>query len=377
MRAWLMFAVGCTEYTSQSPITVDTTRDPPGYSTDCALGAHCNPHRIDALPYAASGDTRSSDERLIDRYSCASSDEGGAEVWYAVDLPSGGWLTASVDERDGDGVDVDVHLLREPLPDACLARDDARASARVEAGYTFIVVDTWRSAAGVEYPGPFELEVTFTPETAPTSDTASGCPADMVAIEDFCVDRYESHLAGRDPYQVATLGGVAANAAGAVPQGYISGVVAEDACEAAGKRLCDAEEWLRACEGPAGATYPYGDTYVDGACNEGRSLHPIVELFGAAAAWTHAQLNDPRLNQLADSLAPSGAYAECVTAEGVYDMHGNLHEWIADPAGTFRGGFYVDASINGSGCGYTTTAHSFDYLDYSTGFLCCADAVSP
>mgnify|MGYP001949009428 CR=1 FL=1 len=56
-----------------------------------------------------------------------------------------------------------------------------------------------------------------------------------------------------------------------------------------------------------------------------------------------------------------------------YDLHGNLHEWIADPAGTFKGGFYVDAVINGSGCAYTTTAHTFDYHDYSTGFRCCAD----
>ena len=67
-------------------------------------------------------------------------------------------------------------------------------------------------------------------------------------------------------------------------------------------------------------------------------------------------------------------YCRCVTDEGVYDMHGNLHEWVADSSGVFRGGFYVDASINGTGCSYRTTRHTFDYHDYSTGFRCCADA---
>jgi hypothetical protein len=52
---------------------------------------------------------------------------------------------------------------------------------------------------------------------------------------------------------------------------------------------------------------------------------------------------------------------------------GNLHEWIADPRGTFKGAFYVDTVINGDGCRYTTTAHNNQYWDYSTGFRCCAD----
>lgn len=55
-------------------------------------------------------------------------------------------------------------------------------------------------------------------------------------------------------------------------------------------------------------------------------------------------------------------------------MMGNLHEWTADPAGTFRGGFYVDTLLNGPGCLYKTTAHDIHHWDYSTGFRCCADA---
>ena len=184
-----------------------------------------------------------------------------------------------------------------------------------------------------------------------------------------------AHAAGFAGAQLQErVAGVAANELDAVPQGYISGEVAQDACNAAGKRLCTTDEWLRACRGPNDRTYPYGYAYQPGVCNEGRSVHPVIELFGTGATFNATELNDPLLNQLPDSLAPSGAYTGCVTDEGVYDLHGNLHEWIDDPAGTFRGGFYVDATINGPGCTYRTTAHTFDYHDYSTGFRCCMDA---
>ena len=47
---------------------------------------------------------------------------------------------------------------------------------------------------------------------------------------------------------------------------------------------------------------------------------------------------------------------------------------LIDPAGTFRGGFFVDTQLNGNGCLYVTTVHDTTYADYSTGFRCCADA---
>jgi len=198
------------------------------------------------------------------------------------------------------------------------------------------------------------------------------CPAGMVHVESFCIDRWEAHLVDHSPFEVPD-GGTAATASGVVPQGYISGRVAQEACAAAGKRLCTSEEWLRACQGPTGTTYPYGNTYDPDACNVTRAVHPVIELFGANANWLPAQMNDPRLNQLEDSVDPTGANPACVSADGVFDMHGNLHEWIADPSGTFRGGFYVDAVINGPGCTYRTTAHGIDYHDYSTGFRCCGE----
>jgi formylglycine-generating enzyme required for sulfatase activity len=216
------------------------------------------------------------------------------------------------------------------------------------------------------------------PETADTAEAPSpACPAEMAYLGSFCIDRWEAALEGRSPYGPPDGEGRAIAAAGQVPAGYLSGDQAEAACWAAGKRLCTSDEWRSACQGPAGRAFPYGDTYQAGACNEGRATHPVIDLFGAAADWSSEQMNDPRLNQLPDSLAPSGSSAGCVTPEGVYDLHGNLHEWVADAEGTFRGGFYVDATLNGPGCAYTTTAHDRGYHDYSTGFRCCRDPDLP
>ena len=91
-----------------------------------------------------------------------------------------------------------------------------------------------------------------------------------------------------------------------------------------------------------------------------------------------AKLNDPGLGQVDGALSKTGEHTECVNGFGVFDMVGNLHEWVAtDPQtvhGTFAGGYYLDTTINGDGCNYRTVAHAHDYHDYSTGFRCCAPA---
>jgi formylglycine-generating enzyme required for sulfatase activity len=91
-----------------------------------------------------------------------------------------------------------------------------------------------------------------------------------------------------------------------------------------------------------------------------------------ASDWDPLKMNDPRLNQLEGGLARTGSHPSCTNEYGVYDMVGNLHEWTSDPEGTFQGGYYLDTALNGEGCSYRTTAHDFDYHDYSTGFRCCA-----
>ncbi len=219
---------------------------------------------------------------------------------------------------------------------------------------------------------------------------AGPCPAGMILVTTYCIDAWEAYVTELDdagaerphsPYDVVDGLTVRARTAGhVVPQGYISQVQAAAACAAAGKRLCSADEFHLACEGPdAGNWYPYGgETDVPGWCNEGKgSMMPI--LFGSnAASWTYADFNDPRLDQIEGGLAPTQSYPHCRSPFGVYDCMGNLHEWGSDPPdvnghGRFRGGFYGDAELNGPGCLYTTSAHAPTYHDYSTGFRCCAD----
>lgn len=212
---------------------------------------------------------------------------------------------------------------------------------------------------------------------------ASGCPKGMIRISTFCVDRFEASLVivegttekSWSPYYPPPSDKTyrAVSLRGAIPQGYISGAQAEKACKASGKRLCNNTEWLRACRGPSNLTFPYGNSRLPGVCNDARTGHPAATCFGTTASWIYSRLDYPGINQQSDTVERTGTLTGCVTTEGLYDMMGNLHEWIADPTIDFRGGFYADTKINGEGCLYRTTAHGFTHWDYSTGFRCCAD----
>ena len=222
------------------------------------------------------------------------------------------------------------------------------------------------------------------PNTGLTPNGAdAGCLPGMVRVTTFCVDQYEASIlevldgGGTRPWSPYFNPGTrvlrAQSVPGAVPQGYVTQLQAGAACAGAGKRLCTDAEWLRACKGPNSTTYPYGNTRMSGVCNDARSVHPAIELYGTSASWIFSHIDSPCLNQLQPGLDVTGANAGCVSADGIFDMMGNLHEWTADPNGTFRGGYYVDTVINGNGCNYVTTAHAVTHWDYSTGFRCCAD----
>ena len=230
--------------------------------------------------------------------------------------------------------------------------------------------------------------------SSPSEGKGGPCPSGMahIAVEGvpaYCIDRWEAQVVemngkgevAHPPTQpVTNLTVKAITKAGVTPQGYISKNEAEAACKAAKKRLCKGEEWDRACRGKTPTTFPYGDERKSGYCNDSgraplQSLHPDLgeNVYGSGQA-----MNDPRINEAPNTVAPTGSFAHCRNAFGVYDMVGNLHEWVADvhdgTRGTFRGGYYQDTHLNGDGCTYRTTAHDVSYHDYSTGFRCCADA---
>lgn len=231
----------------------------------------------------------------------------------------------------------------------------------------------------------------------------------MVTGDGCCIDRYEAHLIERvgdeirqHPHNQRPGRGVryeARSERGVFPQAYISRDEAAAACENAGKRLCTAKEWYTACSAPDGRTYPYGARFVAGACNVGKA-HLLTRYYGPdPRGWRYDEnFNDPRLDVEPGFLAKTGDYERCVSAAGVADMVGNLHEWVADRVdrtlpgkfplieallvtvprnhghGVFLGGFFSTSHEHGFGCRFATLAHEPGYHDYSTGFRCCRDA---
>lgn len=237
------------------------------------------------------------------------------------------------------------------------------------------------------------------------------CPDGMAKVGRFCVDRWEDILyeasdaggAPWDPTRRPEAGKVyeARTMADVKPQGYISRVEASRACKQAGKRLCTMKEWLRACEGKRSTAFPYGEHYVPNRCNQGKA-HLLSQKYGIdPSKWTYEAFNDPSLLATPGFLANTGEFDQCVTTEGVFDMVGNLHEWVSDDVdqdffdrfsaedverhpqpwregnGVFMGGFFSTTDQHGPGCKFTTIAHEPTYHDYSVGFRCCAAATLP
>jgi formylglycine-generating enzyme required for sulfatase activity len=199
----------------------------------------------------------------------------------------------------------------------------------------------------------------------------------------FCIDRHEAALEELDeqgraarlhPHHQGVEGKRvrAVSRRGLLPQSHVSRDEAARACQEAGKRLCSGSEWLRACKGPSGARYPYGERFRRGACND-EGVSPLRLLHGVPPPNDLRAMNDPRLTTVPGTVARSGAYARCATEEGVFDLVGNVHEWTDAAEGIFRGGYFLDTRALGEGCDYATHGHGPSYRDYSTGFRCCAD----
>lgn len=160
---------------------------------------------------------------------------------------------------------------------------------------------------------------------------------------------------------------------GVLPQGYMTYYSAKRACENAGKRLCSEAEWVAACRGKKSTRHPYGDKYRAGRCNVFRAIHPAYELHGNSSLG-HL---DPRLHLVSEEgkkplLFLTGEASSCVSEtreDKIYDMVGNLDEWIDDPQGVFVGGFHSRQTREG--CGAKIENHAPAYTDYSLGTRCC------
>jgi len=170
----------------------------------------------------------------------------------------------------------------------------------------------------------------------------------------------------------------AASKAEMIPNAYLSMHSSRDGCQRAGKRLCTLEEWRTACRGEKNTRFPWGDDYKSGRCNVFREEHPGHVIYNR---FTVGML-DPRMNLVTSGGKPllrkTGESPECKSAWGddaVYDMIGNLDEWIDDPKGTFVGGFF--SRNTKKGCDQVIDGHTAGYADYSTGGRCCRDLMEP
>jgi formylglycine-generating enzyme required for sulfatase activity len=213
----------------------------------------------------------------------------------------------------------------------------------------------------VEPPWAAALPATSPPAVAPPPVAlVGGCAADMVAIDGYCIDRYE-----------------APNVKGELPYALETAYDGEAWCTERGKRLCTQDEWVRACEGPKGRRYPYGDAYREDACNDDKGW--ILVHWKALAKWPRdAALDEATKLYQADM---SGARAECVSAEGVYDLTGNVAEWVRRSTPSPRPGY--DHVLKGCywaacyheprpNCEFANTAHPGSFRTYEAGFRCCS-----
>lgn len=193
-----------------------------------------------------------------------------------------------------------------------------------------------------------------------TEPTVAPIPADVppmrtvsLGARTFEIDTFEASLADGK----ATVG------RHEIPATRMSWFAARDACAAAGKRLCTEEEWFAACQGAPpvdddgdgtftddmieGTTYPYDDYHDPSRCwdgKEGDGFRPVY----------------------------TGEMPGCVSKDGVYDLTGNVEEWVGGTPeqGVLLGGAF-DTSKDHARCSRRNPTFGPGYASLRTGFRCC------
>jgi hypothetical protein len=171
----------------------------------------------------------------------------------------------------------------------------------------------------------------------------------------FCMDRFEyPNVPGEKPVVMKTW------------------IDADKACGAQGKRLCKDSEWTFACEGPESLPYPYGNVRDSDACNIDKP-HPEPN---------EKLIADPRTRDAEvarlDQRDPSGVRPRCESPFGIFDMTGNVDEWVVNEshrpyASGLKGGYWGPVRTR---CRPMTIAHNEQFAYYQIGFRCCGEAAT-
>lgn len=197
-------------------------------------------------------------------------------------------------------------------------------------------------------PPPLEL-----PKALPVMQP---CPDDMVFIPEghFCIDTYE-----------------APNQKGAYPLYAQTAYQGEVYCQQQNKQLCTNSRWMQACMGPNHKTYPYGNVYHRGTCNDDKvGWTPVPWLTMGTPAWN-------KWCQAHYKGEPSGSHNTCMSDYGVFDLTGNVAEWVREPKVQYRyvvkGGYWYGVLVGTPTCGFSNIGHSPLFNSYEFGFRCCKD----
>ena len=145
-------------------------------------------------------------------------------------------------------------------------------------------------------------------------------------------------------------------------------------CSERKKRPCSEQEWELGCEGPHHLPLAYGWQVDVKLCNSNKGWKP-VDFEAFAKSREDAQAETEKLWQG----TPSGRFRTCVSPYGIFDMMGNVEEWVSSRAsrrfpGALMGGFWAKPW---TGCRGTNDAHEPEFAFYETGFRCCKDPSEP